>query len=235
VDINTNDTSTPTHNQISSPITQARAREQNNQVSSLQASYSSYLDNGNMCSILFLRNGGREQNGDAFAPVTFGFQNISSLWRPPQPSMNLDSGVQILSRKPLESTFICIKPQVHIMSEPAAIIILVQRPFSTNGAVTPYFGPLGNVSCWVKFGCVLGLEHHPAFRRSSYHTYKTLPPSLKTLGFYLLDFALATSTGDVSLAKLPVSCFPEPQPYCVSASKTSHSSHKFSACSTCSF
>jgi hypothetical protein len=34
----------------------------------------------------------------------------------------------------LESTFICIKPQVHIMSEPAAIIILVQRPFSANCA-----------------------------------------------------------------------------------------------------
>jgi hypothetical protein len=33
------------------------------------------------------------------------------------------------------------------MSEPAAIIILVQRHFSDNGAVTPYFGPLGHVSC----------------------------------------------------------------------------------------
>jgi hypothetical protein len=37
----------------------------------------------------------------------------------------MDSGVQILSGKLLESTFICIKPQVHIMSEPAALIILV--------------------------------------------------------------------------------------------------------------
>jgi hypothetical protein len=33
------------------------------------------------------------------------------------------------------------------MSEPAAIIILVQRSFSANGAATPYFGPLGHVSC----------------------------------------------------------------------------------------
>jgi hypothetical protein len=31
--------------------------------------------------------------------------------------MDLDSGVQILSGKLLESTFICIKPQFHIMSE----------------------------------------------------------------------------------------------------------------------
>jgi hypothetical protein len=37
--------------------------------------------------------------------------------------------------------------QVHIMSEPAAIIILVSRSFSTNDAATPYFGPLGCVSC----------------------------------------------------------------------------------------
>jgi hypothetical protein len=46
VDINTSDTSTPTHNQISGPITRAHARQLNNQVSSFLASYSSYLDNG---------------------------------------------------------------------------------------------------------------------------------------------------------------------------------------------
>jgi hypothetical protein len=33
------------------------------------------------------------------------------------------------------------------MSEPAAIIILVHGPFSANGTATPYFGPLGHVSC----------------------------------------------------------------------------------------
>jgi hypothetical protein len=54
VDINTSDTSTPIHNQISGPITRARARQLNNQVSSFLASYSSYLDNGNMYSIFFL-------------------------------------------------------------------------------------------------------------------------------------------------------------------------------------
>jgi hypothetical protein len=61
--------------------------------------------------------------------------------------MDLDLGVQILYGMLLESTFICVKPQVHIMLEPTAIIILVQRPFSANGAATPYFGPLGRVSC----------------------------------------------------------------------------------------
>jgi hypothetical protein len=34
----------------------------------------------------------------------------------PRPLMDLDSGMQIVSGKLLESTFICIKPQVHIMS-----------------------------------------------------------------------------------------------------------------------
>jgi hypothetical protein len=59
-DINTSDTSTPTHNQISGLITRARARQLNNQVFSFLASYSSYLDNGNMCSILLLRNDRQE-------------------------------------------------------------------------------------------------------------------------------------------------------------------------------
>jgi hypothetical protein len=58
VDINIGDTSTPTHNQISGPITQACARQLNNQVFSFLASYSSYLDNGNVCSVLLLRNDG---------------------------------------------------------------------------------------------------------------------------------------------------------------------------------
>jgi hypothetical protein len=60
VDINTSDTSTPTHNQISGPITQTCACQLNNQVSSFLSSYSSYLDNGNVYSILLLRNNGQE-------------------------------------------------------------------------------------------------------------------------------------------------------------------------------
>jgi hypothetical protein len=47
-------TSTPTHNQISGLINRARVRQLNNQVSSFLASYSSYLDNGNMCSVCCL-------------------------------------------------------------------------------------------------------------------------------------------------------------------------------------
>jgi hypothetical protein len=58
VNINTSDTSTPTHNQIFCPITQSRGCQVNNQVFSLLASYSSYLVNGNVCSILLIRNNG---------------------------------------------------------------------------------------------------------------------------------------------------------------------------------
>jgi hypothetical protein len=73
VDINTSNTSTPTHNQISGPITWARARQLNNQVSSFLASYLSYLENGNMCFVLLLRNDGHERNGVAFTLASFGF------------------------------------------------------------------------------------------------------------------------------------------------------------------
>jgi hypothetical protein len=77
-------TSTPVihphlHNQISGPITRARARQLNNQVCSFLASYSSYLDNGNVYSVLLLSNDGQELNGVAFVPATFRFQNSSSL------------------------------------------------------------------------------------------------------------------------------------------------------------
>jgi hypothetical protein len=79
VDINTSDTSTPTHNQISGLITRARACQLNNQVSLFLDSYSSYLENGNMCSISLLRNDGQERNGVAFVPAAYGFQNSCSL------------------------------------------------------------------------------------------------------------------------------------------------------------
>jgi hypothetical protein len=58
VDINTNFTSTPTNNQIPGPITRAHAHQLNNQVSSFLASYSSYLDTGNVYSVLLLRKDG---------------------------------------------------------------------------------------------------------------------------------------------------------------------------------
>jgi hypothetical protein len=83
LDINTSDTSTPIHNQISGLITRAHAHQLNNQVCSFLASYSSYLDNGYVYSALLLRNDGQERNGVVFAPATFRFQNSSRLSWPP--------------------------------------------------------------------------------------------------------------------------------------------------------
>jgi hypothetical protein len=95
----TSDTSTPTHNQISGLITRAHARQLNNQVSSFLASYSSYLDNRNMCSVLLLRNDEQEQTqscthvGDIRIPeqqqvlmvasttYRLGFRHAKTLWK----------------------------------------------------------------------------------------------------------------------------------------------------------
>jgi hypothetical protein len=49
------------------------------QATSFLASYSSYLDNRNVCSLLLLRNDGLEGNRVGFAWVTFGFQNNINL------------------------------------------------------------------------------------------------------------------------------------------------------------
>jgi hypothetical protein len=74
-DIATNDTSTPTPVSTSTtplgPITRARARWLTHQVSSLLRSDSSYLDNGDTCTLVLLRNNGLEQKGRAIAHAGF--------------------------------------------------------------------------------------------------------------------------------------------------------------------
>ena len=57
-DINTNDTSTPTQVPVSGPITRVRARQLNHQVSSLLSSCLSYLDHGDACTLVLVRNQG---------------------------------------------------------------------------------------------------------------------------------------------------------------------------------
>jgi hypothetical protein len=85
VDINIGDTSTPTHNQISGLITRARVHQLNNQVSSFLSSYSSYLDSGNVCSVLLLRNDGQEGNRVGFARATFGGEQQHLVTAAPTP------------------------------------------------------------------------------------------------------------------------------------------------------
>ena len=62
-DINTNDTSTPTQVPVSSPITHARARQLNHQVSSLLSSYPSYLDHEDACTLVLVSNQAEDQKG----------------------------------------------------------------------------------------------------------------------------------------------------------------------------
>ena len=78
-DINTNDTSTPTQVPISGPITHARARQLNHQVSSLLSSCSSYLDHGDACTLVLVRNQGEDRKGKGFVQARFGLQDNSNL------------------------------------------------------------------------------------------------------------------------------------------------------------
>jgi hypothetical protein len=59
-DINTIDISTPTP---VGPLTRARAHQLNLQVSSILNSCRSYLDNGDTCNFMLLRNNGQDQQG----------------------------------------------------------------------------------------------------------------------------------------------------------------------------
>jgi hypothetical protein len=82
-DIATNDTSTPTSVSTSTtplgPITRARARRLTHQVSSLLSSGSSYLENGDTCTVVLLRNNGLDQKGRGIAQAGFGLQDRHDL------------------------------------------------------------------------------------------------------------------------------------------------------------
>ena len=78
-DINTNDTSTPTQVPVSGPITHARALQLNHQGSSLLSSCPSYLDHGDVCTLVLVRNHGEDRKGQGFAEAEFGLQDSSNL------------------------------------------------------------------------------------------------------------------------------------------------------------
>jgi hypothetical protein len=79
-DITTNDTSSPTQDRvIAGPITRARARQLNNQVSSLLSSCSSYLDCGDTCTLVLIRNHGQDRKGEGLAQAGFGLQKSTIL------------------------------------------------------------------------------------------------------------------------------------------------------------
>jgi hypothetical protein len=82
-DIATNDTSTPTPVSTSTtplgPITRVRARRLTYQVSLLLSSGSSYLDNGDSCTLVLLRNNGLDQKGRGIAQAGFELQDKHDL------------------------------------------------------------------------------------------------------------------------------------------------------------
>jgi transposase InsO family protein len=78
-DINTTDTSTPIHMQITGPITRARARKLNDHVSSFLSLCSAHLDHGHTRVLVLLRNNGEDQHGKGFARTGFGLQNSANL------------------------------------------------------------------------------------------------------------------------------------------------------------
>jgi hypothetical protein len=79
----TNDTSTPTPVSTSTtplgPITRARARRLTHQVSSLLKSCSSYLNNGDTCTLVLLTNNGLDQKGRGIVQAGFGLQDGHDL------------------------------------------------------------------------------------------------------------------------------------------------------------
>ena len=82
----TSPTSTPSlppqdtfHIPLASPITHARARQLNNQVSSLMSSCTSCLDCGDTCTFGLLRNHGEDRTEKGFTQAGFGLQHNTNL------------------------------------------------------------------------------------------------------------------------------------------------------------
>jgi hypothetical protein len=82
-DITTNDTSTLTPASTSptplGPITRAHAHQLTHQVSSLLSSGASYLDNGDTCTFVLLRNNGLDQKGRGITQAGFELQDRHKL------------------------------------------------------------------------------------------------------------------------------------------------------------
>jgi len=82
-DITTSDTPTatpaPTSPTPFGPITRARARHLGHQVRLLLNSVSSYLNNGDTCTLVLLRNNGVDQKGRGITQAGFGLQNTRDL------------------------------------------------------------------------------------------------------------------------------------------------------------
>jgi hypothetical protein len=114
---------------ISSPITRTRARQLNHQVITLLSSCPSYLDHGDPCTLVLLRNQGEDWKGKGFEHAGFGLQNNTNVWQSPRSHAGSDWNVQAQHGKLIKSIFIWIRNHSHICSEAAVIIVSLPRHF----------------------------------------------------------------------------------------------------------
>ena len=147
-DINTSDTSSPTQ-PIAGPLTRARVRQLNNQVSSLISSCPSCLDNGNACTLVLIRNQGEDRKEEGLTLAGFRQQQSANLWPLPRLHTDSDSGASGLVAKLVKSTFIWIKSHVNICSAAAAMIQLASIGLAVQGAASTHFRLMAHVSSWV--------------------------------------------------------------------------------------
>ena len=78
-DINTNDASTPTPVPLAGPLTRARARKLNHQVSSFLSLCPSCLDLGDTCTLVLIRNQGEDRKGKGLVLAGFGLPHNTNL------------------------------------------------------------------------------------------------------------------------------------------------------------
>jgi hypothetical protein len=76
----------------------------------LLSSCSSYLDHGDPCTLVLLRNQGEDRKGKGFELAGFGLQKNTNLWRSPQSHAGSDWNVQAQHGKLIKSTF--VKPKI---------------------------------------------------------------------------------------------------------------------------
>jgi hypothetical protein len=124
-----------------------RARRLTHQVSSLLSSSSSYLDNGDTCTLVLLKNNGVDQKA----------------------SHRLDSDCRIDTTCDSCHDFIRTPFWVfkYLLESLSSLLSngnnrFTTESFSAYGAASPYFGPMGRVSSWVQFGRVLRLGYDPS-------------------------------------------------------------------------
>jgi len=78
-DINGDASMPPTPVPIADPLTHARARQHNHQVSSFLSSCPSCLDPGNTCTFVLIRNQGEDRKGQGLTLAGFGLQQSTNL------------------------------------------------------------------------------------------------------------------------------------------------------------